>query len=177
MGSAERLIASMQELLWERGYSGTSPRAVQKMADVGQGSMYHHFQGKADLAVAAEHLMGRELQTQINERLTPARRPSTRSLPSSRSTNTSSEGVGSGDWSKTPRSHPTTSCEHRSRPCSCGFNRTSRPHSKTGAATVKSVPMRTSKLSPPPFSQCGKVLTSSLVLHNPKNRFERRPTG
>ena len=69
MGSAERLIASMQELLWERGYSGTSPRAVQKMADVGQGSMYHHFQGKADLAVAAEHLMGRELQTQINERL------------------------------------------------------------------------------------------------------------
>jgi len=68
MGSAERLIASMQELLWERGYSGTSPRAVQKMADVGQGSMYHHFQGKADLAVAAEHPKGRALRAQITER-------------------------------------------------------------------------------------------------------------
>jgi TetR/AcrR family transcriptional regulator, transcriptional repressor for nem operon len=48
-----RLIASTQELLWERGYPGTSPRAIQDAAGVGQGSMYHHFTGKADLARAA----------------------------------------------------------------------------------------------------------------------------
>ncbi|MEZ0092886.1 TetR/AcrR family transcriptional regulator [Streptacidiphilus sp. EB129] len=49
----ERLIASTQELLWERGYVGTSPKAIQQRAGAGQGSMYHHFSGKPDLARAA----------------------------------------------------------------------------------------------------------------------------
>jgi TetR/AcrR family transcriptional regulator, transcriptional repressor for nem operon len=48
-----RLIESAQDLLWERGYTGTSPRAIQERAAAGQGSMYHHFTGKADLARAA----------------------------------------------------------------------------------------------------------------------------
>ena len=48
-----RLIESAQELMWERGYTGTSPRAIQERAGAGQGSMYHHFTGKADLARAA----------------------------------------------------------------------------------------------------------------------------
>ncbi len=48
-----RLVESTQELLWERGYTGTSPRAIQERAGVGQGSMYHHFSGKADLARTA----------------------------------------------------------------------------------------------------------------------------
>lgn len=69
MSTAERLVTSMQELLWERGYSGTSPRAVQDHAQAGQGSMYHHFAGKADLAAAAEQKMGEELRAQITERL------------------------------------------------------------------------------------------------------------
>lgn len=49
----DRLIESAQELLWDRGYTGTSPRAILERAEVGQGSMYHHFAGKADLAQAA----------------------------------------------------------------------------------------------------------------------------
>ncbi len=49
----ERLLISTQELLWERGYTATSPRAIQDRAGAGQGSMYHHFGGKADLARAA----------------------------------------------------------------------------------------------------------------------------
>lgn len=49
----ERLIKSMQELLWERGYVGTSPKSIQERASVGQGSMYHHFSGKKELAVEA----------------------------------------------------------------------------------------------------------------------------
>ncbi|NSC24191.1 TetR/AcrR family transcriptional regulator [Streptomyces albus subsp. chlorinus] len=51
--TAQRLIAATQELLWERGYVGTSPRAIQQRAGAGQGSMYHHFGGKPDLARAA----------------------------------------------------------------------------------------------------------------------------
>lgn len=45
--------AEHQELLWERGYVGTSPKAILDRAGVGQGSMYHHFAGKSALAVAA----------------------------------------------------------------------------------------------------------------------------
>lgn len=46
-------MRSTQELLWERGYVGTSPKAILERADAGQGSMYHHFTGKPDLALAA----------------------------------------------------------------------------------------------------------------------------
>ncbi|MEV7802938.1 TetR/AcrR family transcriptional regulator [Microbispora sp. NPDC088329] len=53
MSTPDRLIESTRELLWERGYVGTSPRAIQQRARAGQGSMYHHFSGKPDLALAA----------------------------------------------------------------------------------------------------------------------------
>ncbi|TFI43675.1 TetR/AcrR family transcriptional regulator [Rhodococcus sp. 1R11] len=69
METRERLIASMQELLWENGYAGTSPRAVQKLAGTRQSSMYHFFDGKSELAVAAEYRMSEELKAQITERL------------------------------------------------------------------------------------------------------------
>jgi AcrR family transcriptional regulator len=49
----ERLIQGTRELLWERGYVGMSPKAIQERSGVGQGSMYHHFRGKPDLALAA----------------------------------------------------------------------------------------------------------------------------
>jgi TetR/AcrR family transcriptional regulator, transcriptional repressor for nem operon len=49
----DRLIESAQDLLWERGYVGTSPKAIQERSGVGQGSMYHHFAGKSELALAA----------------------------------------------------------------------------------------------------------------------------
>jgi AcrR family transcriptional regulator len=53
MSSRDQLTAAMADLLWERGYAATSPRDVMARAGVGQGSMYHHFRGKHDLAVAA----------------------------------------------------------------------------------------------------------------------------
>ena len=53
MGTKDRLIAATQELLWERGYAATSPKDILRKAEAGQGSMYHHFSGKQDLAVTA----------------------------------------------------------------------------------------------------------------------------
>lgn len=53
MDTRTRLIESAQELLWERGYVGTSPKAIQDRAGAGQGSMYHHFTGKPALAAEA----------------------------------------------------------------------------------------------------------------------------
>ncbi|MFD7902219.1 TetR/AcrR family transcriptional regulator [Kitasatospora sp. NPDC059722] len=62
MATQDRLIESTQELLWERGYVGTSPKAIQQRAGVGQGSMYHHFTGKPDLAAAALRRSAEEMR-------------------------------------------------------------------------------------------------------------------
>ncbi|MFI6575625.1 TetR/AcrR family transcriptional regulator [Nocardiopsis sp. NPDC050513] len=67
MSTAERLIESTRELLWERGYVGTSPRAVLERAGAGQGSMYHHFRGKRELALAAIGRTAGELRDRAEE--------------------------------------------------------------------------------------------------------------
>lgn len=53
MDTRTRLVAATQELLWERGYASTSPKDILNRAAAGQGSMYHHFDGKQDLAATA----------------------------------------------------------------------------------------------------------------------------
>jgi AcrR family transcriptional regulator len=58
----DRLVESTRELLWERGYVGTSPKAIQQHAGVGQGSMYHHFTGKPELALAAVRRTAEEMR-------------------------------------------------------------------------------------------------------------------
>lgn len=74
MTTRERLIDSTRELLWERGYVGTSPGAILRRAGAGQGSMYHHFTGKPDLALAAVQRTAAEMRAAADERL---RRPGT----------------------------------------------------------------------------------------------------
>ncbi|NUR52744.1 MAG: TetR/AcrR family transcriptional regulator [Hamadaea sp.] len=78
MNTADRLIESTRELLWERGYTGTSPRAIQERAGAGQGSMYHHFTGKPDLALAAIRRTADDLRAKAEAQLggpgTPAER-------------------------------------------------------------------------------------------------------
>ncbi|MEU8252132.1 TetR/AcrR family transcriptional regulator [Nonomuraea sp. NPDC048916] len=69
MDTAERLIRSAQQLLWERGYVGTSPKAIQQLAEAGQGSMYHHFTGKQDLAFQAIRRNAEQLCSEADERL------------------------------------------------------------------------------------------------------------
>lgn len=67
MSTADRLIESTRELLWERGYTGTSPKAIQQRAGAGQGSMYHHFAGKPDLALAAIQRTAEEMRAKAEE--------------------------------------------------------------------------------------------------------------
>lgn len=66
MDTRERLIESTRELLWERGYVGTSPKAIQGRSGAGQGSMYHHFHGKQDLALAAIERNAADLVTRAD---------------------------------------------------------------------------------------------------------------
>lgn len=75
MDTAEKLIQSTQQLLWERGYVGTSPKAIQQRAGAGQGSMYHHFSGKADLALAAVRRSADELRVEVERQLSSTGTP------------------------------------------------------------------------------------------------------
>ncbi len=67
MDTRERLVQSTQELLWERGYVGTSPRAILDRADAGQGSLYHYFSGKAELAEVAVQRSAEQLRAAAEE--------------------------------------------------------------------------------------------------------------
>jgi AcrR family transcriptional regulator len=63
----DRLIEGTRQLLWDRGYVGTSPTAILRRSGVGQGSMYHHFRGKADLVLAAERRSAELMQDQVRK--------------------------------------------------------------------------------------------------------------
>ncbi len=52
-GRRQALIRATKELLAEDGYTATSPRDILARSGAGQGSLYHHFRGKSDLAAAA----------------------------------------------------------------------------------------------------------------------------
>ncbi|WP_165962658.1 TetR/AcrR family transcriptional regulator [Occultella glacieicola] len=51
--SRERLVAAARDLYASQGVGATSPRQVLAASGVGQGSLYHHFPAKHDLALAA----------------------------------------------------------------------------------------------------------------------------
>jgi AcrR family transcriptional regulator len=47
------ILAAAKALMWERGYEAMTPRALIERSGAGQGSLYHHFDGKLDVALAA----------------------------------------------------------------------------------------------------------------------------
>ncbi len=63
----KHLIEATKELLWERGYEAMSPRAVLERSGAGQGSLYHHFSGKAELVSTALDEVGEDMH--VNNRL------------------------------------------------------------------------------------------------------------
>lgn len=71
----DRLLASAQRLLWELGYDAMSPRMVLEDSGVGQGSLYHHFKTKKDLAHAALEGITDSLIARADEILRASERP------------------------------------------------------------------------------------------------------
>jgi TetR/AcrR family transcriptional regulator, transcriptional repressor for nem operon len=59
----DALLKSAKKLLWERGFEATSPRDIQDASGAGQGSFYHHFDSKLDLAATALE----QVSTQMRE--------------------------------------------------------------------------------------------------------------
>jgi len=49
----KRLVDATKSLLWEIGYETMSPKKILQKSGAGQGSLYHHFSGKMELASAA----------------------------------------------------------------------------------------------------------------------------
>ena len=49
----QALLEAAKSLLWQAGYEAMSPRKLLAASGAGQGSLYHHFSGKADLAATA----------------------------------------------------------------------------------------------------------------------------
>jgi TetR/AcrR family transcriptional repressor of nem operon len=61
MDSRAALVDAAKALVWERGVAATSPTALLAAADVGQGSLYHHFRGKQEWARAAIESLAADL--------------------------------------------------------------------------------------------------------------------
>ncbi|MBI1209668.1 MAG: TetR family transcriptional regulator [Azospirillum sp.] len=53
LSKRDAIVEAVKALLWERGYQAMSPRDVLARSGAGQGSLYHHFEGKLACAVAA----------------------------------------------------------------------------------------------------------------------------
>jgi AcrR family transcriptional regulator len=68
MTKHDDLIEATKTLLWEKGYDATSPKAIQQLSNAGQGSFYHHFKSKKDLAAAAMETIVDERIAEFDER-------------------------------------------------------------------------------------------------------------
>jgi len=66
MSTREHLVTAAKALLWERGYAAMSPRDVLRTSGAGQGSLYHHFAGKADLAATAVRACEAEMRAEAD---------------------------------------------------------------------------------------------------------------
>jgi len=65
----EALIDTAKALLWERGFEAMSPKAVLRHSGAGQGSLYHHFAGKRDLAASALEEINAEARADLDLRI------------------------------------------------------------------------------------------------------------
>ena len=62
MSKREAIVQAAKDLIWEEGYEAMSPRDVMERSGAGQGSLYHHFKGKRDLAGQALWEVNAELR-------------------------------------------------------------------------------------------------------------------
>lgn len=71
----DSLIGAAKNLLWEVGYESMSPRKVLDASGAGQGSLYHHFTGKKELAAEALSQVDAEARAEFDAVLDTADTP------------------------------------------------------------------------------------------------------
>ncbi len=62
----DTLIKTARALLWRNGFEAMSPRKVLQESGVGQGSLYHHFSGKKDLALSALDAVSTDMSAEVD---------------------------------------------------------------------------------------------------------------
>ena len=65
MSARNQLIKTTRDLLSTQGYEATSPGQIQIESGVGQGSFYHHFGSKADLAAHALGSLSQDMREEF----------------------------------------------------------------------------------------------------------------
>ena len=65
MSKREALVEAAKSLLWERGFEAMSPRDVLRRSRAGQGSLYHFWSGKEELAAEAMSAVAEEVSRRI----------------------------------------------------------------------------------------------------------------
>jgi len=73
-----KLISAAKGLLWKLGYESMSPRKVLEASGAGQGSLYHHFEGKKHLAAVALEEIAAEMCADADRIFDPSVPPLTR---------------------------------------------------------------------------------------------------
>lgn len=63
----EDLVQAAKKMMCERGYEAVSPRDLLQASGAGQGSLYHHFEGKQDLALTALEEVASEMQASAHK--------------------------------------------------------------------------------------------------------------
>lgn len=75
MSKRANILEAAKELLWDQGFEAMSPKKVMRLSGAGQGSLYHHFEGKEDLALAALADVVEEMKSVIDEMFDPSKAP------------------------------------------------------------------------------------------------------
>ncbi len=75
LGTKAAILEAAKSLFWDHGYESTSPRTIQDACGVGQGSFYHHFRTKKELAEAALTDVAHELEESLEEIFKDDKRP------------------------------------------------------------------------------------------------------
>lgn len=75
LNTRQTILDAAKSLLWEKGYEGMSPRNLMDASGVGQGSLYHYFRTKRDVAIAAlaevEERLAESAERQFADRSDP----------------------------------------------------------------------------------------------------------
>lgn len=74
----QKLIDTVQELLWKKSYGSVSVDDICKAANVNKGSFYHFFSSKAELAIASMEMTYKETKTIYDQIFSASKQPVTR---------------------------------------------------------------------------------------------------
>ena len=75
MDTKREIVDAAKRLLWDIGYEAMSPRRLMDESGAGQGSLYHHFRGKQDVAAAALDEIEQELWRAADDLFNKSKNP------------------------------------------------------------------------------------------------------